>query len=102
MRLLALLLLLAPPAAASTEEAWETFRQQVRDACQALAGPEARVEVSPFGSETYGVALATTSAAQGGESSICVYVKATGAAELAAPLPETNPEAGGEGSAGTP
>ncbi len=38
---------------AATDEAWETFREQVRAACAALAGKAgaATVEVNPFGSE---------------------------------------------------
>lgn len=79
--------LLFAPAFASSEEAWETFRIQVQDACLALAEPESRVEVSPFGSQSYGAALVITKTAEGEERSICIWSKATGAAELTAPLP---------------
>lgn len=78
--------LLFAPAFASSEEAWETFRTQVHDACLALAEPESWVEVSPFGSQSYGAALVFTKTAEGEERSICVWSKATGAAELTAPL----------------
>jgi hypothetical protein len=77
--------LLLAPAFASSEEAWETFRLQVQDACLALAEPESRVEVSPFGSQSYGLVITKT--AEGEERSICIWSKATGAAELTAPLP---------------
>ena len=80
-------LLLFAPAFASSEEAWETFRTQVHDACLALAEPGARVEVSPFGSQSYGAALVITKTAEGEERSICIWSKPTGAAELTAPLP---------------
>jgi hypothetical protein len=79
--------LLLAPALASTQEAWEMFRTRVQDACLALAEPGSRVEVSPFGSDSYGGALVVTKTAEGEERSICIWSKATGAAELTAPLP---------------
>lgn len=86
----ALLPLFASSALASTDEAWETFRTQVHEACLALAGPGSEVEVSPFGSESYGAALVVTKTAQGEERAICIFPKATGAAELTTPLPPEN------------
>lgn len=81
----------APPAAtASSDEAWAAFRMRVETACRALlTGPgTAAVEVNPFGSERYGVALATVTGEAGTERLACVYDKATGAAELTAPFAE--------------
>lgn len=92
MRLFSLAFLAAAalcgPALASSEEAWETFRTEVRDSCLALAEPlgTAVVEVSPFGSENYGVALVTLETEGAVERRVCVFDKKTKAVELAEPF----------------
>lgn len=92
MRLLIapLLLLPAASAAASTGEAWDEFRQDVRTACRSLAPQEAAVtvEVNPYGSEHYGVAIITVDTGTGTDRMICIYDKASHAAELSAPFAE--------------
>ena len=91
-RLLTLLLapglLLGGTASASTDEAWEIFRQDVTAACLALLNTEGEVamEVNPFGSERFGLALATLTTAGGVERIGCIFDKASGAAELTAPF----------------
>ncbi len=92
MRLLIapLLLLPATSAAASTGAAWDAFRQDVRAACRSLAPQEAAVtvEVNPYGSEHYGVAIVTVDTESGTDRMICIYDKASHAAELSAPFAE--------------
>ncbi len=90
LHLTAALLLAAAPALASSEEEWLKFRENVSTACLALAteltNPE--IQVNPFGSETYGVALLTTAPADGTapETYACIYGKTDGTAELTAPF----------------
>lgn len=85
---LAVLLAAVLPLAAwgSTDEAWKAFRAAVEQSCRALVeappSAEVTVEVSPFGSESYGAALVTV----GRDRMICVHDKATGKAELTAPF----------------
>ncbi len=76
------------PAVASSGDAWVQFRVDVAAACLALVTDPgtATVEVSPFGSESYGVALVTLRGAGGEDRMICVYDKSTARAELAAPF----------------
>jgi hypothetical protein len=76
-------------AGASSEDAWETFRADVADACRSLLeNPDATlVEVNQFGSESYGVAILLVSQNDAPpERLACVYDKKTGAAELTAPF----------------
>ncbi len=92
MRLLIapLLLMSATPTIASTGEAWDVFRQDVRAACKSLA-PEkaaATIEVNPYGSEHYGVAIVTVDTESGTDRMICIYDKASHAVELSAPFAE--------------
>lgn len=80
---LPLLLTLALPAHADSPDAWEAFRAGVRAACAAAladAGwPEAdAIEVNPFGSQSYGVALIDA----GGDRLACIVDKATDTAEV--------------------
>ena len=81
-------------AQAASGAAWDEFRAAVETACTALveapAEAEIAIEVNPFGSESYGVALVTVSFPAGGaDRMICVMDKKTGVAELSAPfLPE--------------
>lgn len=81
------ILLFAAPAQASSEDAWEAFRIQVRDACLALAEPGSEAEVNPFGSERYGAAIVSTPVAGGRERAVCILDKQSGEAELTAPFP---------------
>jgi len=82
--------ILAGPALASTGDAWDQFRAEVGAACLALVqGPgTATVEVNPFGSDSYGVAVVTLSSGAGTDRMICVYDKASKTAELSAPFDE--------------
>ena len=92
MRLLIVPLLLLPAtlAGASTGDAWDEFRDNVRRACRALVPdtPGVRVEVNPFGSEHYGVAIVTVDDGAGTDRMICIYDKASHAAELSSPFAE--------------
>jgi hypothetical protein len=82
--------ILAGPALASSGDAWDQFRADVGAACLALVqGPgTATVEVNPFGSDSYGVALVTLSSDAGEDRMICVYDKTRKTAELSAPFDE--------------
>jgi hypothetical protein len=86
MRLIPVLLLAALPAAADSPDAWEDFRQTVATTCAALVQDPGTVtvEVNPFGSESYGAAIVTVTAAYGTDRMICIYDKQTGSAELTA------------------
>ena len=92
MRLLIapLLLLPAASAAASSGAVWDEFRQDVRTACRSLVPEKAAVtvEVNPYGSERYGVAIVTVDTGSGTDRMICIYDKASHAAELSAPFAE--------------
>ena len=81
----------ALPALSSSEDAWAEFRASVQAECgQLVAAPadaSTRIEVNPFGSETYGAALVTVTLADGrAERMICVYDKQAKTAELTAPF----------------
>ena len=53
-----------------------------------VTGPgEVAVEVNPFGTDSYGIALVTLTTAEGSDRMVCVYDKARAAAELSAPFP---------------
>ena len=91
MRALIALLALAPlatPALASSSDAWEEFRNEVAEACTALVQDPGgvRVEVNPFGSESYGAAIVTVTAEAGTDRMICVFAKETRRAELTSPF----------------
>ena len=87
-RLAVLLCVLGLPAAADSPDAWETFRAEVAAACTALVTQDGTVtvEVNPFGSENYGAAVVTVTADWGSDRMICIFDKATRAAELTAPF----------------
>ena len=97
--LLAALLLspLAGPALGDGDASWEAFRAKVETACRALVeapeGADVAVEVNPFGSESYGVALVRVTASYGPDLMACVMSKATGEAELTAAFLPPAPEA---------
>jgi len=67
---------LAACATASSPDAWETFRHEVANACEAAAGLEApAVTVDPFGTETYGLASVTGIAGDGTEQTVICVVR---------------------------
>lgn len=70
---------------ASSDDAWEAFRIEVAKVCLALpdAPKNAAVEVSPFGSESYGAALLTSVTDGVLERQICIFKKSDHTAELA-------------------
>lgn len=89
--LMAIMAITAPVSAyASSDEAWEEFRAEVRDACEAATGApenaEVAIEVNPFGSEHYGAAVVTVTQAAGEDRMICIFDKAKKGAELTAPF----------------
>ena len=73
---------------ASSDDAWQAFRVEVATACLALpdAPKGAAVEVSPFGSESYGAALITWVEAGVVQRQMCIFRKSDHKAELAAPF----------------
>ncbi|SDD62719.1 hypothetical protein SAMN05421538_10279 [Paracoccus isoporae] len=78
-------------AHASSPDAWEEFRTQTQERClSALDAPlreEAEIEVNPFGSESYGVALLTVPLPdEGSERIVCIHDKQDGSVELTAPF----------------
>ncbi|WP_378132281.1 hypothetical protein [Chelatococcus sp. GCM10030263] len=89
----------ATGAQASSEEAWDEMRAAVRNQCLQLAKAQSLgqvdVEVDPFGSESYGLALLVTgrkgqTAKAGGDQGrafLCVMDKRSGKAELGTELP---------------
>ncbi|WP_126974774.1 hypothetical protein [Frigidibacter oleivorans] len=95
------------PARASSEAAWETFRQEVVAACEALLtgpGPH-RIDVNPFGSASYGLALVHVQTGSGDsattETQGCIYDKRTKVAELTGPFaPAADDTAAADGTAG--
>ena len=88
IRLTLCLLLLSTPALATSDAEWDAFQAEIATACMALpdAPQNAAIQVSPFGSESYGVALVTSITDGVVEQQICVFDKANRAAELATPL----------------
>ena len=67
---------------ASSPEAWEEFRGEVKAACLALAAnlKNPSIQVDPFGTQSYGVALVK---AEGDAATyVCVFDKVTKAAEF--------------------
>ena len=88
MRALACLLCLSTPAVASSEDAWAAFREKVHAACLSLVQDEGTVsiEVNPFGTESYGIALITVASASGEDRMACVFDKTAERAELSAPF----------------
>ena len=87
-KILPLALLLATPALASSDEAWIQFRADVQTACLAkIDGPGTpAIEVNPFGSEKFGVAIITLTNDLKAEQIVCIYDKQTKTAELTGPF----------------
>lgn len=76
----------AAPAQSASDDAWREFRASVRKSCEAaVAGrlDRATIEVDPFGSETYGVALAkgVSRDAKAPRVIVCIYDKRSKRAE---------------------
>lgn len=88
---LASLLALGLPALAqaSSSDAWEEFRVNVQAACEALApkGGALQVEVDPYGSESYGLAILTHRTETGQDRYVCVYDKRSQKAEISGAFP---------------
>lgn len=88
----ALTLLNVIPAAASSDGAWQQMRADISTKCLAQqkkfgsAGKTA-IEVNPFGSDRFGVAILTTKLKVGGtERAVCIYDKTAKTVELTAPF----------------
>ncbi|MDN5568753.1 MAG: hypothetical protein L0G27_08440 [Paracoccus sp. (in: a-proteobacteria)] len=78
-------------AYASSDEAWAELRQTLVETCDELAKkmtPEAQIQIAPneFGSESYAVALVTSTTDAGQDISVCIYDKQSEAAELTTPF----------------
>jgi hypothetical protein len=78
---------IAPSAQASTDEAWAAFRTNVGAACLAAVADvleDARADVDPFGSPSFGLAV-LRGKVKGGHGSamvICVYDKQKKSVEI--------------------
>lgn len=79
--LIVLPFILSPKAIASSPEAWDAFRARVLNACEKMAPlPRPRVEVDPFGTPKYGLALLHYQ--EPSRRYICVYEKRSGRVEI--------------------
>jgi hypothetical protein len=80
--------LAAMPALADSPGSWEAFRARVGEAClAAVQDPgEVVVDVNPFGSESYGVALLEVTTEYGTDRMACIFDKVTGAVEVTSPF----------------
>lgn len=82
-------LLFAGAAMASSDEAWEEFRAEVKESCAALADDNAQIEVNPFGSESYGIAMITVDYDDDKqERMVCIFDKQSKEAEITGPFTE--------------
>jgi hypothetical protein len=90
MRLALCLALIASPTLAASPDAWDEFRLMVQTTCAALVQDPGtvKIDVNPFGSESFGAALVSVTYPQGTDRMICIVDKATGRAELTAPFGE--------------
>lgn len=91
IRIAACFVALASPALASCEEAWATFRSTVEASCAAHAGiprgAKLHIEVNPFGSDRYGIALLTIRLPDGTvDRSVCIMDKQSLDTEITAPF----------------
>jgi hypothetical protein len=87
----AALLLTTTPALASSDDAWKTFRENVQTSCaKAVAGrlKDAKIDVDPFGSESYGVAIArgVSADAKAPRAIVCIFDKRSKAVETSGEL----------------
>lgn len=88
-------MLATTPALAASDDAWAEFRAATEAACRALVatpeGATVTVEVNPFGSERFGVALVTVRLQDGSADRMaCVMEKQGRRAELTAPFAGSN------------
>lgn len=75
-------------AAASSDDAWAEFATEVEDACRTATAElitDPTIVVDPFGSESYGLAIASSDTA----SVICVFDKQTKAVQIGGELSVT-------------
>lgn len=84
-------LLGATPAVVSSPEAWEEFRADVRKACEKAVSGSLRkptIQVDPFGSESFGIAIAKGQSKYSKDrlAIVCVYNKRTKAVETSGEL----------------
>lgn len=84
-------MLASTPAFAASEDAWAEFRDATEAACRALvevpAEASVTIEVNPFGSDRFGVALITVRLPDGSaDRMVCVMEKQGRQAELTAPF----------------
>ena len=89
MRFAILLTALTLPAHASSDAAWDEMRERLALGCEALLpeSAEAAIDVNPFGSERYGLALAIVTYADGTtERLACIMDKQSGEIELTGPF----------------
>lgn len=80
-------LLFAAPALASSEDAWKEFRAKVSKSCEkAVAGKleKAQISVDPFGSDSYGVAIAqgVSTDARAPRRIVCIFDKRSEKVEI--------------------
>jgi hypothetical protein len=83
----------ATPLFASSEDAWKEFRADVLKGCEAAVGDslvKPTYTVDPFGTETYGVALARGPSKYDKASHVivCVFDKKTKKTEATQELPQ--------------
>lgn len=76
----------ATPASAADPKAWEAFRADVKKACEkAVAGTleKPAIAVDPFGSQSYGIAIARGKSkySEAALTVVCIYDKKTKALE---------------------
>lgn len=77
----------ALPVSASSDDAWEEFENDVKQACLSAAGDTimvGNIQVDPYGSESYGFALMTGLEPGTMEERVvaCVYAKSSQSAEI--------------------
>ena len=80
---------------ASTDKAWAQLRHDLQAACTDLAStadPAARIDLrlNEYGSESYAVALVTTTTRQGQDMAVCIYDKRSGEAQMTTAFPDAS------------
>jgi hypothetical protein len=91
----ACVLAMSGAAFGSSDDAWQTFREDVARQCLKAAEPlfaSAKATVDPFGSETYGLALihgVAKGTAKSEIMAICVYDKKAKTVEIGGELPKS-------------
>jgi hypothetical protein len=89
--LVAALLFATTPALASSEDAWKEFGENVQTSCaKAVAGRlrDTKIDVDPFGSDSYGVAIArgVSTDAKAPRAIVCIFDKRSKAVETSGEL----------------